>query len=123
MSIYTGEPEKLHQVGVSTEGCHLELEGYLSALTNVQDELHAAVVSKGAGSAIYVALGDAHQKGKSLSSTLNEIVTELRSTGVKIESSDLDGASMMNSAAVAHDGGGGWSGSSAASLPPKISAF
>lgn len=119
MSItYTGDPARLQSSADNTAACLGELESHLKALTNVQDELHAAVVSSGAGSAIYNSLGNAWQSGKSLAGTLQEIVTELKNTGVQVHSQDLEGAGRIN-AALGADGGvdaGTWSTSSAAKI-------
>ncbi|WP_327146953.1 hypothetical protein [Nocardia sp. NBC_01327] len=96
MAIYTGEPDKLHQVGDSTLGCYDELKAYLTSMTQVQRGLATAVVSPGAGNAIQNVVGDAVQKGYSLAATLYEIVHQLKVTGVHVENSDLDSASQLN---------------------------
>ncbi|NKY87247.1 hypothetical protein [Nocardia veterana] len=112
---FNGDPHKMQTTANNTHGCHVELEARLSALANLQDELHAAVVSQGAGSAIYNALGNAHTKGKALSSTLQEIVTTLSDFGVNAQVTDDDIRNQINRAAA--EGGlsdGTWSGSEAA---------
>ncbi|WP_331723063.1 hypothetical protein [Nocardia sp. NBC_00511] len=110
MSIYTGDPARLQSSANSTTQCLNELENQLTALSNVQDDLHQAVVSAGTGAAIYNTLGDAWQKGKALAGTLGDIVTQLSQTGVRVDAQDIENASHVNSSV------GGWSTSAAAGI-------
>ncbi|WP_280265227.1 hypothetical protein [Nocardia wallacei] len=93
--MYIGEPDELRG-SAKTTGDRLDvLEGLLKNLTGVQDELRAAVVSKGAGDAIYNTVGNAHERGKSLAGTLAKIISDLNQAGVKVESDDLAGAQQI----------------------------
>ncbi len=112
---FNGDPQKMKTSANNTAACQGELEVRLSALAGVQDELHAAVVSKGAGDAIYNALGNAHTAGKSLSQTLQEIISTLGDFSVKADAQDTDAGSQI--ARAGNDGvsgGSTWSGSNAA---------
>ncbi|APE36905.1 hypothetical protein BOX37_26565 [Nocardia mangyaensis] len=74
-------------------------EGYLKALLGVQDELAAAIVSPGAGAAVREAMTNAHSKGADLAVKLQEIITTLQDTGIKIDVSDMEGAAQVRNAA------------------------
>ncbi|NNH73232.1 hypothetical protein HLB23_25810 [Nocardia uniformis] len=100
---YTGDPAALQSSANNTAACLGELESHLKALAATQDELHTAVVSQGAGNAIYNTLGNAHVRGLSLAGTLQQIVDGLSDTGVKVDLEDLEGAARVN-AAMGDDG-------------------
>ncbi len=73
-------------------------EGYLKALLGVQDELAAAIVSEGAGTAVREAMTNAHQKGHDLAVKLQEIIQTLQDTGIRIDVSDMDAAAQVRNA-------------------------
>lgn len=94
--VFNGDPEVLRGTANHTAACLGELESHLKALMGVQDELYAAVVSRGTGSAIYRTLGEAHHSGTVLAGTLQQIVDELSQTGVSVDAQDLEGAGRVN---------------------------
>ncbi|GAB2693877.1 hypothetical protein [Nocardia thraciensis] len=111
--MYVGEPDELKGSAQQTSDRLDELERQLKSLVGVQDELRAAVVSKGAGDAIYTTVGNAHERGKALAGTLSKIITDLNQAGVKVEADDLQGAQQILRSEAAGEnwtgGQGSWS--------------
>ncbi|MEV6280161.1 hypothetical protein [Nocardia sp. NPDC051832] len=102
---------RLQNTANNTAACLGELESHLKALSFVQDELRVAVVSQGAGHAIYNALGQAHAAGRPLATVLQHLSDQLKKTGYSVNIEDLEGAAKVN-AALGGDGvvdAGGWS--------------
>ncbi|MFQ6331539.1 hypothetical protein ACLMAL_36205 [Nocardia sp. CWNU-33] len=118
---YTGDPQELINKANSTADVHGSLEKHLGLLAFTQDELYTAIVSAGAGKAVYNVLGEAHRKGKALSATLASIIQQLKKQGVEVDASDLEGAAKMQRL-MGGDGidqGGAWSNAD----PSKIKDF
>lgn len=86
--MFDAEPELLNATATRAAGCLGQLEGNLKTLSSVQDELHAAVVSKGAGNAIYNTLGNAYQSGVKLGGSLQGISEALSESGAVIQATD-----------------------------------
>ncbi|WP_306355961.1 MULTISPECIES: hypothetical protein [unclassified Nocardia] len=106
--MFDAEPEVLTNNATHAAACLGELEGNLKTLASSQDELHTAVVSAGAGQAIYNTLGNAHAAGVKLAGTLQQIIDALTDSGGKIEMADLDAQARVYAAAGADgilDGG------------------
>ncbi|MFD0364576.1 WXG100 family type VII secretion target [Nocardia sp. GCM10030253] len=87
------------------------LESHLKGLASCQDELHAAIKGE-TGTAIYITLGNAHEKGTELARFLDDIREKLANAKVKMESADFDAkqrvlASMGNDGNVDTGGAGG----------------
>ncbi|MFE9575215.1 hypothetical protein ACFYO1_02420 [Nocardia sp. NPDC006044] len=117
MSItFTGDAHQMQNSANQTAACCGELESHLKSLSFVQDELHAAVVSQGAGNAIYNTLGNAHTSGLSLAGTLQQIIDALNVAGVQVDAQDMEGAAHVNAVlgADGHVDGGTWANSAAA---------
>jgi hypothetical protein len=122
---YTGDPSRLQKGAQDTASCLGELDSQLRALQNVQDELHAAVVSQHTGAAIYTTLGNAWTQGKSLAGTLQQIVDQLQQSGVHVDTQDLEGKAKLDAVQGLTAGDstnlGDWSNSAAATAGiPKV---
>ncbi|WP_330232503.1 hypothetical protein OHA40_08435 [Nocardia sp. NBC_00508] len=87
------------QKGMGIQGEH---EGYLKALVAVQDELQTAVTSPGGGQAIQSAMYSAWEKGKALSSSLQQILQELTDGANRIGISDEEVKAQIMAAAAEH---------------------
>lgn len=83
------------KAAMALQGTH---EGYLASMLGVQDELQAAVKSPAGGMAIQQTMTGAYEAGKALSVSLQEIITVLQESGVKIDVSDMDAAAQLNNA-------------------------
>ncbi|MET9489868.1 hypothetical protein [Nocardia sp. NPDC006630] len=79
------------------------METDLKKLAGLQDDFGNALKSPAAGMAVQNAMGNAWQSGKSLGSTLQDVITVLKQHGTNVHAQDLEGQSRVN-AAIGGDG-------------------
>lgn len=100
---YTGSQAELDTAAKDTLAHTEDVEARLTDLSGIRSQLSLSLRSAHAGNALNQQLGRAHDNGKALAATLNEIVDDLKNLGAAVSAQDQEGLDEINRAFGATD--------------------